>query len=71
MRQDHLYAEIAQLVTGLPGSEIGVHQIQIGQPDITTACFLLHCQVYGNLGLSASVISRDNDNTVQIYVHGR
>ena len=61
--------EITQLVTGLPGPEIGVDQIQVSQPDLAAAGPLFHCQVHGNLGFSASVISRDNNNVTQIYFH--
>jgi hypothetical protein len=62
--QNHLDAEGLKRFAGLPGSKIGIYQIQISNPYVQTRAFAVDRQIYGNFRLTAAVISNDDNYSV-------
>ena len=65
-RQNQIDPPGAQLVACFPRAEIGIDQIEIGDPDVNPGTFAFERQVYGYFGFTAAIVTDDNSDTVKL-----
>ena len=65
-RQNQVDSPGTQLLARFPRSEIGIDQIEIGDPDVNAGTLSFERQADGHFGFTATIVTDDNSDTVKL-----